>query len=142
MLFDWPHNWRGLVFFVCIPTGCAVMLALYLWKASTRGEGGQIARPSLQYTAGAVIAIGVLLELALGNYAISKMFSPNPYWLYSVSFSLVPIVSGCLAWNVWVRTSLYMPAILAAVVPAAVYGALFFCGAIAHLVLFYYSGGH
>lgn len=137
-----PNDWRNWVFYICIPTGCAIASAMYLWRSSAKGHPMQVPRPSLQYGVVAAIAIVVLAELLIGNYVIFKRFSPFPYWVYSFFFSLVPVVSGCAAWNLYARTSLYTPTILTAFVPIVLYSVLFFIGELAHVAMFYYSGGH
>ena len=134
-----PNDWRNWVFFICIPTGVAVATAAYLWKSSVRSDPARIARPSLQYSIGAVIALIVLSQLVIGNYVFFKRFSPFPYWVYCLFFSLVPVVSGCAAWSIYVRTRLYTRTILAIFIPVVLYSALFFFGELAHIAIFYYT---
>lgn len=136
-----PNDWRNWVFYICIPAGCAIASAVYLWKSSARGHPMKIPSPSLQYSVGAVIALVVLSALLIGNYVIFKRFSPFPHWAYSLSFSLVPIVSGCAAWSLFARTWLYTPTVLTTLIPIALYSILFLVGELAHIALFYYSGG-
>jgi hypothetical protein len=137
-----PLDWRNWVFYICIPTGCAVASAVYLWWSTVRGHPIQVPRASLRYGVVGVITLAVLAELLIGNYVILKRFSPFSHWAYYSFFSLVPIVSGCTASNLYVRTSLYTRTILAACVPILLYNVLFFFGELAHLATFYYSGGH
>jgi hypothetical protein len=133
-----PTLWSNWVFYICVPTGIAIAASACLLRITPRRCSLQIAPASLQHTVHTVIAAVVLLQLVIGNYAIVRRFSPPLFWVCHLSFSLVAIVSGCAAWIVYARTSLFGPVALALFLPIVLYSILFFCGELIHLALFYY----
>jgi hypothetical protein len=139
--FPFASSWANWLLFICISAGCAITLSVYLARTNRQICATHDVRASHKYYIGVIIALIVLSELLIGNYVIFRRFSPCSFWVYSLSFSLVPIVSGCASWSTYARTCSYTPTFLATFVPIVLYSVLFFFGELVHIALFYYSGG-